>query len=162
MKKSLVIAAALAATAIAGNAMAINVNVVRTLRAQGLGAGNDSLGTVQLTALGATPTHCLYRMNWTSPFNPNDVNACIIREQRTAANPSCILNRNQDITSFVDAGPAAGTPCGGFDNLGVSFPFPGADGVTLMLGEFSLSPILQGVVIYPTALPTVLPLISQP
>ena len=116
-----------------------------------------------LTALGQQGGYCVYLMDWQSPKNENDVLQCIVKERRTAVNPSCIANKAADITTSLEAGPAApggATFCAGFDNLGVGFP---GDGVNLLLGEFSASPILQGVVVFPTAgLATVLPIISSP
>src|SRR5262245_4106089 len=130
MKKSLMVAGALAAMALTGNALAINVGVQRTLRVPGLTAlpgapSVDSLGSMTLTALGQQGGYCTYLMDWQSPKNENDVLQCIIKERRTAVNPSCIANKGADITSTLEAGPAApggATFCAGFDNLGVSFP----------------------------------------
>src|SRR5262245_19051836 len=133
MKKSLLVAGALAAVAVSGNALAIDVAPARALRVPGLTAlpgapSQDSLGTMTLTALGIggpNNGYCVYLMNWHSPFNPNDVASCIVRERRTPVNPSCIANKGLNITTTLEAGPGApagATFCAGFDNLGIGFP----------------------------------------
>lgn len=107
MKKSFVVAGALFAAALSSNASALDTNTARALFVDGL---NITLGVVNFVALGATPGYCNYIMDWASPFNPNDVGLCMVREARTAFAPSCILNERADITSIVtsDFGSCAG------------------------------------------------------
>lgn len=152
MKKSLIAAATLAVLSFSGTASALDTNEVRQMRSSGLPV-QSLLGTLTFTALGAQGQYCTYLMTWESPFNPNDVELCILRERRTPVYPSCITNSLQDITTFVSAGPGAqggSTYCAGFDTLGISY-----DNVTLLTGEFSAEPILQGVAVFPTAIPLV-------
>jgi hypothetical protein len=152
MKKSMFVAAALAAALVSSSASALDTGVVREIRSAGLPVAS-SLGTVSFTALGASGADCLYLTGWESPFNPNDVKTCILRERRTDAAPSCAENRLDDLTTFVSAGPGAAggaTACSGFDTLGVSY-----DDITISAGEFAAAPILQGVAVLPTALPIV-------
>lgn len=156
MKKSLIVAATLAALAVSGSASALDTNVVREIRSSGLPAMN-LLGEVTFTALGVQGQYCTYLMQWASPYNPNAVNLCILRERRTPVYSSCINNSVQDVTSFVSAGPGAqggATFCAGFDTLGISY-----NNITLLAGEFSMDPVLQGTAIFPTAIPLVHPIL---
>ena len=154
MKKSLIVAASLASLSFSSAAQALNTQAIREIHADGLPL-SSFLGAATFTALGALQavggSYCAYLMNWTSPYNPNDVSVCILREQRTPVKPSCLVNSMMDITSFVSAGAGGGgTYCAGYDNLG--FPRPR---VTLLLGESPLVP-LQGIAVYEGALPLVL------
>jgi hypothetical protein len=165
MKKSLMLVAALAATAFAGSALALDVDTDRELVVLGLtsisGVGTDSLGRAMFTGLGtsgggvgSSHRYCQYLMEWESPFNPNDVQLCVVREKKTPFAPSCIANRHQDITSFLEAGsdaPSGSTYCAGFDNLGIAY-----DDVSLLLGEREDGGI-SGIAVYPTGIPLVLP-----
>lgn len=160
MKKSLLVAAAALATAtIASSASALDTRFVREVRAAGLPI-SPALGFAEFTALGISPVGgrtCDYLMNWTSFFNPNLVTLCHVKELRTPVTPSCAANALIDITTAVSAGPGGNlgpTYCDGFDNLGVP-----QVGVTLLLGEFAYSPTLQGVAIYASAVPAVLPIV---
>lgn len=154
MKRSLIVAASLAALCSPGAATALNTQVIREVQSAGLPFSNF-LGQATFMALGAQGAQfCAYLMQWQSPYNPNDVQLCLVREQRTPVKPSCIVNSVMDIASFVSAGPGAqGGPtlCTGFDNLGVARPR-----VTLLLGEYPGEVPLQGVAIYAGALPLVL------
>lgn len=152
MKQSLFVVTALAALSVAGAASALDSTVTRQIRASGLPVSSD-LGSLQITALGAQGKSCVYLAAWESPYNPNDVALCVLRERRTPVNPSCIDNAFEDITTFVSAGPGAeggDTVCDGFDTLGILH-----EDVTLLTGEYSVAPILQGVAIFPTAVPLV-------
>jgi hypothetical protein len=156
MKKSLLIAAAaLATTTLAGPASALDTRFVREIRAVGLPL-QSFLGLAEFTALGTRGPSCDYLMNWVSPFNPNLVSMCILKELKTPVTPSCIGNAVMNITTAVSGGPGGNlgpTYCDGFDNLGIPRP-----GVTILAGEFAASPTLQGVAIYSTAVPAVLPI----
>jgi hypothetical protein len=150
MKKSLFLAATLFASVLSSSsASALDSRVVRTIRSSNL-PFQSLLGVVQFTALGSQGRHCLYLMDWLSPFNPNDATVCILRELKSPVFPSCALNSVRDITSFVDAGPGAGTFCAGFDTLGIAYP-----DVTILAGEFQVEPVLQGTAIYPTPVPLI-------
>jgi hypothetical protein len=160
-KKSLIVAAALATSAFAGDASALNVLLPRTLFVPGLaripGVVVDTLGVATFTALGiGSFATCNYLMNWINPFNPNWVASCIVTEALTPFDPSCLANSLIDITTFVGAGVTAiggVTVCTGFDNLGLYYP-----AVSLALGE---DPIfgLSGVAVYSDCIPTlVLPI----
>jgi len=153
MKKSLMLVAAAAVLSVSSSAMAIDVNQARVLEIQGFTGLNSSLGAVTFTALGRSGRSCEYLMDWASPFNPNDVAICIVRELTTPWAPSCVLNEQSDIATTVLAGPAADSLCAGFNIKGELF-----DGVTLILGESQLG--LQGVAIFPGALGTVYPIVS--
>jgi hypothetical protein len=61
----------------------------------------SSLGVLSFTPLGADGQFCDYLGNWTSPFNPNDVQICIVQEARTLFAPSCIMNERADIVMLV-------------------------------------------------------------
>lgn len=155
MKKTLLVAAALAAVSISGAASALDTNVVRDIRSAGLPLAS-SLGSVTFTALGVSGQDCMYLAQWESPYNPNDVELCLLREHRSPVSPSCIANSQVDLTTHVSAGPGAGggaTYCAGFDNLGVSYT-----DITITAGEYAVAPILQGVAVFPTALPLVHPI----
>lgn len=155
MKKSLIVAAALAATSLAGSASALDTRFVREIRAVGLPI-QPFLGFVEFTALGSMARDCTYLMNWYSPFNPNAATLCVLRELKTPVTPSCIVNSRMDITTAVSAGPGGSlgpTYCDGFDNLGIAHP-----AVTILAGEFVVAPVLQGVAIFATAIPAVLPI----
>lgn len=141
MKRSLFLAAVTAA-AIPSAARAIDTLAgPYAIRIAGLGA---SMGTAELVALGVVGEDCRYLMTWESPFNPNEVELCDVRERRTPLSPACIDNRFKNFTTFVHAGPAspAATACAGFDNLGEAF-----DGVSLLLGESPTS--LEGALLLP-------------
>jgi hypothetical protein len=165
-KKSLLVAAAaLATTAFAGDASALNVLLPRALFVPGLaripGVVVDTLGVASFTALGIGPFRtCQYLMNWISPFNPNEVAQCVLTEALTPFDPSCLANSLYDITTFVGSGiTAIGaiTYCAGFDNLGLFY-----NAVSLALGE---DPIfgLSGVAVYADCIPTlVLPIGTTP
>lgn len=152
MKKSLMLAAATLALSVTGAASALNVNAVRVLVIDGFPGWYDTLGVATFTALGRSGPFCDYLMNWESPFNPNDVALCIVREVRTPVTPSCIINENVDITSTLLGGPAGDTYCEGFNLKGEPF----CD-VSLILGE---SPLLglRGVAIFPTGIGQVYPI----
>ena len=155
MKKSLIVAATLATLSLAGSATALDTRVIRDIRAAGLPI-QPYLGVVTFTALGSQGRYCTYLMEWMSPFNPNAVTLCALRELKTPVYPSCILNSVMDITSFVSGGPGAqlgSTYCDGFDNLGIAHP-----NVTILAGEFIAEPVLQGVAIFGTAIPLILPI----
>lgn len=142
MKKALIFAAAATALSLDGPAPALDTFVgPYSMQIAGLGA---SMGSAMFMALGQSGDDCRYLMTWRSPFNPNAAELCDVRERWTAVYPSCLVNRAQDFTTIVQAGPASmvGTVCSGFDNLGESF-----DDMSLLLGE---SPsLLQGTVILP-------------
>lgn len=161
MKKSLTVAFALAATAIAGSASALDVSVERVLSVPGLddipGVPVDVVGIATFTGLGVSSNrYCQYLMEWENPFNPNDAELCVVREKRQPfGGQSCILNRLEDIASFLEAGPDApngSTYCAGFDNLGTL-----QEDVTLLLGEDPHDG-LRGLAIYDGIVPLVLPI----
>ena len=131
-------AAALATLSISIDAVADPGVIVRTgslldltgrfIESPGLGA----LGFVDgVTALGRTPDPfsrtCSYLMEWASPFNPNDVNLCVLEEVRTPLNTSCIGNAivGSPVPTAVFAGNychgsyGLSMGCAGFDLLGV-------------------------------------------
>lgn len=154
MKKSTIVAAALTAVtafSAASTASALDTRMIRQIRSAGLPL-QSLLGTVAFTALGIEGRHCMYLMEWLSPFNPNAATLCVLAERRSPVYPSCILNSVQDIVSFVSSGPGAecSTYCNGFDTLGIAY-----DDVTLLTGEFVVEPVLQGVAIFPTAVPLI-------
>lgn len=153
MKISLVLAAAALALSLSSSAMALDVNVARTLDIQGFFGFNSSLGTVTFTALGRSGQFCDYLMDWESPFNPNDVELCILRELRTPTTPSCIRNEQRDLFTAALAGPAGPSYCAGFNVKGESF-----EGIMLIFGESPLG--LVGVAVIPTIIPVVYPVIT--
>lgn len=108
MKKSLMLVAALAATSIAGSAAALDIRVARELVVDSFyGTAFGSLGTLSFTALGREGNFCRYLGNWENPFNPNDVEICIVRELITPFAPSCVVNENQDINTLLVSGSGA-------------------------------------------------------
>jgi hypothetical protein len=152
MKKSLVLAAALAAISFSSAASALNTNVIRAIRSSNLPLQN-LLGVVSFTALGSQGRFCDYLMDWQSPFNPNAATLCVLRELKSPVYPACVVNSLVDITSFVSAGPGAPqgpTYCDGFDTLGIAY-----QNVTILAGEFMAPPVLQGTAIFPTAVPLI-------
>jgi len=135
MKKSLLIAAALTVSSIAGSASALNVGPARVLQVDGIYA---SLGALTFLPLGVDGPFCDYLGNWYSPFNPNDVQICVLQELRTAFSPSCIVNERFDVTTIVQSNPAL---CAGFNLKGEAFP-----GTSLIMSESPLG--LAGVVTF--------------
>jgi len=152
MKKALMLIASVAALSASSNAMAWGVGsrglvdlTGRIITADGLGP----LGVVDMvTPVGRNGAYCTYLMNWASPYNPNNVTACVLHEARTALNPSCIGNAyiGTGTSTVVLAGDGYGF-CEGFDLLGVPLP------VTIIAG--SRGNLLAGVAIFDgcTALP---------
>ncbi len=143
MSKSVMLAAVVATMAVPGAAAAIDTYAgPLPMRLVGL---DGSLGTVDFTAQGRTGDYCRYLMTWESPFNPNDVELCDVRERRTVDHPSCIENRHENIGSAVMAGPATpvNTLCSGFDNLGDRID---TGDISLLLGGRGA---LEGLVILP-------------
>jgi hypothetical protein len=151
MKKTLLAGAILMTLALSGTASALNTNVIRQIRSSNLPLQN-SLGTVSFTALGIEDQHCMYLMDWQNPFNPNAAQLCVLAERRTPVYNSCILNAFRDITTYVSSGPGAecSTYCNGYDTLGIAY-----ENVTLLTGEYKTAPVLQGVAIFPTAIPLI-------
>jgi hypothetical protein len=98
-----------------------------------------SLGTLTFTPLGVDGNFCNYLANWTSPFNPNDVQICIVQEARTPFAPSCILNERADIVTLVQSS----TTCSGFNLKGEAF-----DNVSLLFSESSCG--LNGIAVIPS------------
>jgi hypothetical protein len=136
MKTSLLVAAAaLVASSIAGSAAALDVSRVANLQVDGIGL---SLGVLTFLPLGVDGPFCDYLADWYSPYNPNDVNICVLQELRTPFGPSCIFNERVDITTVVTSSPSL---CAGFNLKGETLP------VSLMLGE---SPVfgLSGVAVF--------------
>jgi hypothetical protein len=123
MKKSLLVATALAVSSIAGSASALDVSLVRSLQVDGIGL---SLGVITFLPLGIDGPFCDYLANWYSPFNPNDVGLCVVQELRTNFAPSCIINERVDITTVLTSSPVA---CTGFTLKGEPLP------ATLILSE---------------------------
>ena len=166
MKKSVLVAAALATLAISGSAMALDTSFERVLAVDafgggglggGLGGGGGSyltLGSLTFVPLGVNGQFCDYLANWSNPFNPNDVGLCIVHELRTNFAPSCIVNETMDVTTAVTAGAgvAGGGPCIGFSLKGEP-----SDNVSLILTEGYGG--LQGIAVIPTGgIPTVYPI----
>jgi hypothetical protein len=159
MKKSVLVAAALATLAVSGNAMALTTGVERDILVDafiGGGCGGCgaflTLGKITFTALGVAGHNCDYLGDWESPWNPNDVGLCLVHELRTAFSPSCIVNERQDITTVVSAGPGTDACfCQGFNLKGEGF-----ENVTLMVAEGLVG--LQGIVVIPSVgMPQVYP-----
>ena len=123
MKKSLLVATALAVSSIAGSASALDVSLARSLQVDGIGL---SLGVITFLPLGVDGPFCDYLANWYSPFNPNDVGICIVQELRTNFAPSCIVNERVDVTTVVTSNAAV---CAGFTLKGELLP------ATLILSE---------------------------
>jgi hypothetical protein len=123
MKKSLLVASVLAVSSIAGSASALDADLVRTLQVDGI---PRTLGYISVLPLGWNGPYCDYLANWASPFNPNDINMCVLHELRTPFAPSCIVNENFDITTIVQSDIGF---CAGFNLKGESLP------ATLLLSE---------------------------
>ncbi len=153
MKKALMVAAALSALSISSAATALNVNTERELQVQAFGGSfNRSLGRMTFLALGRAGNYCQYLANWESPYNPNDVQLCILDELRTAFTPSCIVNETKDITTIVSAGPGShACLCDGFNLKGEV-----VTNVALALSEGPGG--LQGVVIVDGQVPQLYPI----
>lgn len=134
MKKSLLVASVLAVSSIAGSASALDVVQVRSLQVDGIAR---TLGYLTVTPLGWNGPYCDYLANWASPFNPNDINLCVLHELRTPFSPSCIVNERYDITTIVQSDLGF---CAGFNLKGESLP------ATLMLAESPFG--LSGVVTF--------------
>ena len=156
MKKSLLIAAALSALTISSAAQALNADNDRTLFVQAFGGSlNQTLGTMSFVALGVDGNYCQYLAAWESPWNPNDVQLCVLDELRTRFAPSCIANETRYITTTITAGNGSHSHfCDGFNLKGE----PLSD-VTLLLGEGPYG--LQGIVISNGAVPVVYPVLAQ-
>ena len=143
MRNSVILAAVVATMAVPGTAAAIDTFAgPLPMRLVGL---DGSLGSVDFTARGRAGDYCRYLMTWESPYNPNDVQLCDVRERRTVDHPSCIENRRENIGSAVLAGPATpvNTLCSGFDNLGDRVD---TGDISLLLGGRGA---LEGLVILP-------------
>jgi len=139
MKTSLLVAAAaLVAGSIAGSASALDVAQVVNLQVDGIGR---SLGVLTFTPLGVDGPFCDYLADWYSPYNPNDVNICVLQELRTPFGPSCIFNERVNLSTVVSSSPAL---CAGFNLKGETFP------ASLLLGESPISG-LTGVAIFSCA-----------
>jgi hypothetical protein len=150
MKKSLMIGAALALSTIAGSASALDVGVPRTLLVDGFVGLRADLGVLTFLPLGRAGAYCEYLGNWFSPFNPNDVEICIIRELATNFNPSCIVNEVVDVPTIIEAGGVAGW-CRGFNLKGESMD------VALLLSESY--GVLSGIAAFadPCGIPMIYP-----
>lgn len=157
MKKSLIVAAALSALTISSSASALDTNQDRELFVQAFGGSlTRSLGRLSFVALGVQDGFCQYLAAWESPYNPNDVNLCILDELRTGFSPSCIVNEHHDITTTLTAGAGSHSNwCEGFNLKGES-----VQDVTLILGEGPFG--IQGIVIQNGYMPTVYPVTSVP
>lgn len=154
MKKLVLAAAALATLSFSTSASALDTRFVREIRSVGLPV-QPLLGFASFTALGVDAQHCMYLMEWHSPFNPNMVELCVLAERRTPVFPSCVGNALMDINSHISSGPGSQchTWCSGFDNLGIR-----RRDVTILAGESPLSPTMEGVAIYPLANHLLLPI----
>jgi len=137
MKKSLLVATILALSSIAGSASALDAGVVRNLQVDGIGR---SLGFLTVTPLGWDGPYCDYLANWGSPFNPNDINLCLLHELRTPFAPSCIVNERFDIITFITSDPG---DCLGFNLKGETLP------AAVFLSESDCG--VTGVVSFPCA-----------
>jgi hypothetical protein len=153
MKKSLVLGAALAAMSISTSASAIDAAAYSATRPSMVSDAIGSLGTVDyllsLGTFGANPNECRYILSWRSPFNPNDVLQCDLREQRGPLNPSCNQNAGAGGTpnnAVVLAGLTSGSGCQGFTNTGIPF---GAVQVILTELPGGGTGKLYGMVFYP-------------
>lgn len=140
MNKPMLLAAAMTALSISGGAMALDVSRILVLQIPGF--YGRTLGDGLLSPLGRTGEFCDYEMSWGSPFNPNDVVSCLVRESRTPVSPSCVENEMRNIVTTVTAG--IGSSCSGFNVKGERF-----DGVVLLLGESPAG--LVGTAIFPLA-----------
>lgn len=134
MKKSLLIATALAVSSISSSAMALDVARARVLQVDGTGL---SLGALTFLPLGADGPFCDYLANWYSPFNPNDVGLCVVQELRTNFAPSCIVNELVDITTVL----TSRVDCVGFNLKGEAFV-----GTSLVLTESACG--LAGIAVF--------------
>lgn len=151
MKKSMFIAAALSALSFSTTASALDVGNARTLAVQAFGGTFASLGELSFLALGRSGNYCQYLADWESPYNPNDVQLCILDELRTAFTPSCIVNETLDITTIISAGPGSHSHlCDGFNLKGEV-----VSDVALALTEGPGG--LQGVVMVQGAIPVIYP-----
>ncbi len=139
MKKTVLVAAALATLAVSSSASALDVGFVRVLQVDafcGVGVASCgiglSLGALAFTPLGSDGLFCDYLGNWISPFNPNDVGICVLHELRTAFAPSCIVNEAVDVVTTLTAGGgiAGADICQGFNLKGEGF-----NDVSLLLTE---------------------------
>lgn len=151
MKKSIFIAAALSALSFSTTASALDVNTTRELTVQAFGGSFASLGEMSFLALGRSGSYCQYLADWESPYNPNDVQLCILDELRTGFTPSCIDNELHDITTLITAGPGSSSHwCDGF-NLKGEVVSNVALALTEGIGGLQGVAMLQGVVpvIYP-------------
>jgi hypothetical protein len=117
----------------------------------GVGQANIAarLGSLSFTPLGADGQYCNYLANWTSPFNPNDVQTCILQEARTPFAPSCIMNERCDIVSLVQSSAV----CSGFDLKGEA-----TSGVSLLFSESGAG--LSGIAVIPSGVPQTYPVTS--
>jgi len=156
MRKSLIVAAALSALTISSAASALDANQDRTLYVQAFGGSlNATLGRMSFVALGVDGNYCQYLAAWESPWNPNDVQLCILDELRTRFAPSCIRNETRDITTTITAGSGSQSHyCDGFNLKGEPL-----NDVTVLLGEGPFG--LQGIVISQGAVPVVYPILAQ-
>ncbi len=152
MKKALMVAAALSALSISSAATALDTNTERELQVQAFGGSFASLGRMTFLALGRAGNYCQYLADWESPYNPSDVQLCILDELRTAFTPSCIVNEQKDITTIVTAGPGSHScVCDGFNLKGET-----VSNVALALSEGPAG--LQGVVIVDGHVPQLYPI----
>jgi hypothetical protein len=135
MKKSLLIATALAVSSVAGSATALDIGRSRDLKVEGISA---SLGVLAFTPLGVNGQFCDYLADWASPFNPNEVGVCVLQELRTPVTPSCISNERLDIVTVVQSS----YNCTGFNLKGEPYA-----NVSLVLSESDCK--LAGVAVIP-------------
>jgi len=155
MKKSVLVAAALATLAVSGSASALDTSFERVLSVDAFGGGGYlTLGSLTFVPLGVNGQFCDYLANWSNPFNPNDVALCLVHELRTNFAPSCIVNETVDVTTAVTAGSgvSGGGQCTGFNLKGEAY-----DNVSLILTEGYGG--LQGIAVIPSGgIPTVYPI----
>jgi len=148
MKKSLVLGAAVAAMSISTAASAINAPGYRGSLAPMASDGLGNVGLVySILATGAVgQDFCGYILSWQSPYNPNDVVSCVLREARGTVNPSCIANSTANIPTSVLAGQTVSTSCNGFDLLGAPLT-----GISLFLSETNagVGSAFSGVLFHP-------------
>ena len=92
------------------SASALDVGRDRTLFVDvgGQAGQGPTLGTLSFVPLGANGQFCDYLANVGSPFNVNDVQLCILHEQRTAFFPSCVRNETADIVTILQSGMGGG------------------------------------------------------
>jgi hypothetical protein len=143
MKKTWLIAAALAAISIPGAAWALPVNLATGLRAIEVDGTPLTLGTLSINlALGARlnlatgANLCRYLATWRSPLNPSNAQTCFLDEIAQPFSPSCVANSVQFVDSVVNDAPTIG--CRGFDAMGQP------QSVTLVLGESAATPTVPG------------------